>query len=367
MHTAELHTADLASLRAPREFPAVSVIMPTLRADPGRQNPLRLRNMIEEASRRLSDANLPQDEAAGVIAALGHAAASAGLRHPAEALVLLAAPGGEYHSFVLPYVTATPRVVIGRSFATRDIVAARQHAWAYWVLALSEQPTRLWSGHGEQLAESGGGSFPMLYDDSLPDQRGPVPRAREAVKVKNDRREEFFRHVLAATASVMSADPRPLVVTGVRRYLAYFEQLAPVAVRERFIGPVEGSFDQATPSELAALVAPVLTAERERWQRAAISRLEEARSERLFAGGLYQVWDLASAGQVRELLAEEGYLAPARESGGHLLQPGSAGGDPVDDAVDTIMDAVLSSGGEVIFVPDGSLEDCDRIAASLRY
>ncbi len=31
------------------------------------------------------------------------------------------------------------------------------------------------------------------------------------------------------------------------------------------------------------------------------------------------------------------------------------------------MDAVLDGGGEVIFVPDGSLEDSHRVAASLRY
>jgi hypothetical protein len=163
------------------------------------------------------------------------------------------------------------------------------------------------------------------------------------------------------------ADGRPLVVTGVPRYLAYFEQLAPAPAMSQFIGSAEGSFDHASGPELAAIVAPVLTAERQRWQAEAIGRLETARSERLFAGGLTQVWDLAAAGQIRELLAEEGYLAPARQDEGHLLPPGDPGGEQVDDAVDAIMDAVLDGGGEVIFVPDGSLESSHRIAASLRY
>lgn len=367
METAELQTADLAGLRAPREYPAVSVIMQTLRADPGRQNPIRLRNMIDEASRRLREDNLPQQTAAGVISALDLAAGAADLRRAAEALVLFAAPGGEHHTFTLPYVRAVDRVVIGRSFATRDIINAREHAWAYWVLAMSEQPTRLWSGSGEDLTEASAGNFPVSYSDSMPVRRGPVPRARQATRMKNDRREEFFRHVLAAMASVIAEDPRPLVVTGVRRYLGYFGQLAPVPVSERLIGSVEGSFDSVSAAEMSGLVAPVLTAERERWQRGAVTRLDEAKSERLFASGLDQVWDLAAGGQVRELLVEESYLPTARQSGGHLLPAGSGGGETVDDAVDEIMDAVLGSGGEVIFVPDGSLEDYGRIAAALRY
>lgn len=366
MQTAELHAADLAALRAPREFPAVSVIMPTLRADPGRQNPILLRNLIDEATRQLRGDSPGREVADEVIAALNNAAANADLRRAAEALVLLAAPSGEHHTFVLPYVRATSRVVIGKTFATRDVIDAREHVWAYWVLAMSEQPTRLWSGFGEELAEFTD-SFPQFYEDMLPDQRGPVPRPRQQTQIKNDRREEFFRQVLGQMAHVMAADSRPLIVTGVRRYLAYFEQLAPVAVRDRYVGSVEGSYDQATPSELAHLVAPVLGAERDRWQRAAIGRLDEAKSERLFASGLVQVWDLAAAGQVRELLVEEDYLVPARQSDGHLMTGGSAGGEPLDDAVEVIMDAVLSSGGEVIFVPDGSLEGYGRMAASLRY
>lgn len=367
METAELHTADLAALREPRQFPAVSVITPTLRADPGRQNPIRLRNLIDEAARLLRGDSTPREAADQVVAALNSAAAAADLQHAAEALVLLAAPGGEHHTFILPYISASSRVVIGRTFATRDIVDAREHVWAYWVLAMSELPTRLWSGFGEELTEFTTAGFPMSYEQTLPPMHGPVPRQRQQTGIKNDRREEFYRQVLATTAHVLASDPRPIVIAGVRRNLIYFEQLAPVAVRDRYIGSVEGAYDQVTASELSTLVAPVLSAERERWQRAAISRLDEAKSDRLFASGLDQVWDLASSGQVRELLVEEDYLIPGRQSDGHLMPAGSTGGEPVDDAVELIMDAVLSSGGEVIFVPDGALEGYERIAASLRY
>jgi hypothetical protein len=357
MLTAELGESDLAALRSPREFPAVSVLLPTHRAFPdNRQDTILLGKLLDEAATRLRDANLPHGIADEVIGSLEAAAAAADLDHAAEALVLFAAPGGEHHTFSLPYVHPRSRVVIGQSFATRDLVAAQEHVWNYWALVLSEQPTRLWSGTGERLTESTAGGFPMSYDVlQLPIQRGAQGETA------------LFRHVLGEMTSVLADEGRPLVVTGVPRCLAYFDQLAPAAVKSQFIGAAEGSFDHATGPELAAIVAPALTAERQRWQADAIDRLETARSERLFAGGLSQVWDLAAAGQIRELLVEECYLAPARQDGGHLLPPGDPSGEQVDDAVDTIMDAVLDGGGEVIFVPDGALESAQRIAASLRY
>ena len=336
--TAEFSERDLAALRAPREFPAVSVIMPTQRTHQGnRRDPVVLRDLLDETAARLHSENLPHGMSAEVLAALDRAADSVDLRHTADALTLFAAVDGEHYAFTLPYVRPVARVVIGRCFATRALVCAQEHAWRHWVLALSEQSARLWSGTGERLALRRG--FP----------RGD------------------WHHVFGEVGGVLAQDSRPLVVTGVKRDLAYFAQLAPASVKSQFIGSVEGDFDQATGLELAAWVTPVLSAERERWQRSSIERLDVARSERLFASGLSEVWDLAAAGQVRELLVEEDYLAPARQSGGHLLPPGDPGGEPVDDAVDTIMDAVLNGGGEVIFVPDGSLEDCQRIAASLRY
>jgi Bacterial archaeo-eukaryotic release factor family 3 len=368
MRTAELDTADLADLRAPRRFPAVSVILPTHRTYPeNRQDPIRLRNLLDEASIRLREENVERDVAREVVSALDHAAADVDLTRAAETLVLLAASGGEQHSFVLPYVHAKERVVIGQSFATRDLIAASEHVWNYWVLALSEQSCRLWSGAGEELAEAALRGFPMPYSESLPAERSPVPRAREAAAFDCDRREQFFRDAYTAMACVLASDPRPVVLAGVRPYLSYFGQLPPEPVRARLIGSAEGRFDEATGAELADLIAPVLTAERARWQRAAIGLLERARSERLFASGLGQVWELAATGQVWEALVEEGYLAPARLAGGRLLPPDVPGGEPVEDAVDDIVDDVLDGGGEVIFVPDGSLDRYQHIAASLRY
>ena len=62
--------------------------------------------------------------------------------------------------YVLPF-TLNERVVVDDTFFTRDLVHALNRARRYWVLSLSEQATRLYSGTREDLEEITTGGFPM--------------------------------------------------------------------------------------------------------------------------------------------------------------------------------------------------------------
>jgi hypothetical protein len=354
--------ADLAGLRQPRDFPAISLVMPTHRHRPeNRQDPIRLRSLLDEAGRRLRDlkAELPRGQADELLRSLEKAADQVDLQHAREALVLFAAPGGEEHAFVLPYVTVTERLVFDRTFATRDLVAAREQTWKYWVLALSEQPTRLWSGEGETLTEVDNALFPLHW--------GGVEKAERGTPNDSARRGEFFRQVERAMAETRKADRRPIVLLGVQRYLAYFAEFASQGLRDDVIGTVEGSFDQASGHELFERAAPVLAGEQRRRRDAALAQLEPARSEKRLAAGLEEVWELAGQGRIGQLMVEHGYLAPALIEDGRLLPADAADGEPVPDAVDELIEITMAAGGEVSFVPDDSLADHDRVAAVLRY
>lgn len=357
-----MDAAELAGLRAPRTFPAISLIMPTHRHRPeNRQDPVRLRSLLDEAGRRLKELKqeLPRGVADEVMGSLEKAADQVDPQHVAEALVLFAAADGDQHAYVLPRVSVTERIVIGTTYATRDLVAAAQHTWRYWVLALSEQPTRLWAGDGEHLTEVDNALFPLSW--------GGTEQAERGTPSDSARRGDFFRHVERAMAEMMKADRRPIVLLGVQRDLAYFDEYASGSIKEQVAGTVEGNFDKASAAELLDRVAPVLAAEQQRWQQDAIDALEPARSERRLASGLEAVWELAGHGRIARLVVEQGYLAPARESDGRLLPADSEDGELLEDAVDDLIEATLNSSGEIVFVPDGSLAEYDRVAAVLRY
>jgi len=359
---------NLRELRQPRRFPAVSVVMPTHRTRPeNQQDKVRLKVLMEEARRRLEGMDLERGMAEEVLEALGKAAGQVDFQHVAEGLVLLAAPGGESHTYVLPRVNVAERVVIDDTFATRDLVALQEITWKYWVVVLSEQPSRLWSGEGEQLTQVANALFPMKFEDSLPDERGMPPTQRQQFRIQDDRRMQFFREVERNLTEILKRDPRPVIILGVPRYLAYFNDLAGGPVADALIGTVEGSHDTASGYEIGDLVAPVLAAEHTAAQRRALAELDAARSSRRFAGGLAEIWELAAQGRVDHLLVEEGYFAPARIRDGRLFPSSSSEGKPVQDAIDDLIEAVLERSGRVTLVADDSLTAERRVAAVLRY
>ncbi|WP_106402087.1 baeRF3 domain-containing protein [Actinocorallia populi] len=362
-----MDASQLADLHEPRPFPAVSIIMPTHRLLPGRrEDQVRLKVLLDEARHRLRELELERGVADELMRNLEKAAEQVDFDHTAEAVVLLAAHGGEAHSFVLPRVSVRERVIIDDTFATRDLVAMLENTWKHWVLSLGKQ-TRLLGGDGQRISEVNNALFPMFYDEAVPvpDERGrPVPHE---FHIGDERRMQFLRQIETNLTEVLKRDPRPLVVIGVQRHLSAFQEVVHNAVADAVIGTVEGNFDTATPAEVASAVEPVLEEEHRRAQQRALDELDGARSARRFAGGLEECWELAPLGRVAHLMVEESHFVPARIVDGRLQPDDGMEGEYVSDAVDDLVEAVLRGDGKVTFVPDGSLDEHGRVAAVLRY
>ena len=82
------------------------------------------------------------------------------------------------------------------------------------------------------------------------------------------------------------------------------------------------------------------------------------------------MWRLAKDGRGHLLLVEKDFHYPARmdESGRHITPVDDVtGSDVMADAVDEIIDTVLSKQGRVVFLENGQLETHQSIALILRY
>lgn len=221
-----MDAATLSGLRKPRAYPAVSVLMPTHRAVTGsREDRIRLRNLLAEARRRLhDDARVPPGAADHVVHGLERAAEEVDLRHASDGLVLFAAPGGEHHAFTIGQ-HVDERVIVNTGFATRDLVAAYTRTPRYWLLSLSDQRARLWDGHGEELTERTRGGFPVV--PAPIDETGSGRQARRAAQGGDgERQRQLMRDVVAALDRVLGRDRRPLIVAGVTRHQAFFDEVA---------------------------------------------------------------------------------------------------------------------------------------------
>jgi len=360
-----LSPATLAELRRPRPYPAVSVLTPTHRREPDSgQDPVRLRNMVAEAKKRLeSDPAVTRERRTEVAEQLDRALAEVDLVHAEDGLVIFAAPG-EHQVWSLAR-TVPARVVLSDTFLTRNLVSAQAAEKPFWVLSVSADRVTLWSGGVDRVVEQRSGGFPLTrsqpnFDAERQQRIGDLPST-----FRDEGTRQFLREADTAMSAVLREEPRPLYVTGEDAALSLLGEAGTVAGAAVLVR--HGGLAHAGPEAVWQALRPVLEAETRKDTTSVMSDLTSARGRRTFAAGLDELWQSAREGRVRLLAVEENYKATVRDQGDHLVpaEPGDLDGR--EDIVDEIVEQCLETGADVRFVPDGTLDDADGMAAVLRY
>lgn len=361
-----MNRQDIRLLQQMRGYPALTITLPTYRTSPdNKQDPVQLKNLVTEAANRLLG-EFDKRELAPLLQRLEQLAATVDFRNTLDGLALYVNRDFA-RAFYLPFALKA-RVVVDETFFTRDLVYALNHSPRYWVLALSEKPTRLFEGLRDNLTEITDGGFPMTH--TLPGGATSLPGGQGVQKsaYRDEHHRQFFRQVDAAFKPFIAEDALPLVVVGVDRYQAFFKEVT--SHGEAIISTITGSHDKTSAHELGKLVWPLVEANLRERRRQALADLDKAVSERKSVSTVGEVWRLAHEGRGRLLLVEEDYHYPARvnEAGTQLLPAEDVTApDVLDDAVDDIIETVLSFQGQVIFVDNGDLAQHQRIALILRY
>lgn len=359
-----MNRLDLELLQKERGYPAVTVTMPTNRTFPeNRQDPVRLKNLVGQAVDRLMK-EFGKRQIAGVLRNLNEAADSVDHNMNLDGMAVFA-NSSMYRVFHLPFALRE-RVVVDETFLTRDLVFALNRSARYWLLVLSEKPTRLYEGFRDTLSEVRDGSFPMEHTGpggatSLPGGRG-VSRSA----FRDQRHRQFFMTVASSLAGYAAAEPLPLFVTGVDKFVSMFRDQSSVPVR----GALKGSHDGTPVHDLGAMVWPLVEEHLAGIRQSRIDELSRAAGADRVLATLGGIWAASHEGRGKVLLVEEGFHCPATVDGtGMGVTPSDSPGSPgvIDDAVDEIIEAVIAGKGEVVFVPDGALDNYQRMALILRY
>lgn len=361
----DLSPATLAELRRPRPYPAVSVLTPTHRRDPlNTQDAVRLRNVVAEAKRQLeADPAVTRDRRTEVARQLDRALSEVDLTHSEDGLVIFAAPG-EHQVWSLAR-SVPERVVLSDTFLTRNLVSAHTAERPFWVLSVSADRITLWNGGVDRVVEERGGGFPMTrraenFDPERLERIGDQPSA-----FRDEGTRHFLRDADTAMEAFLRRHPRPLYVTGEPAALSALSEIGTVckdAVHVQHGGLAHGSHEAVWQA-----MRPVLEEEARQNTAQVLKELEAARGRKEFAAGVDELWQSARDGRVRLLAVEENYRVTVRDTGEHLVIAANGDLDARDDIVDEIVEQCLETGAEVRFVPDGTLEDADGMAAVLRY
>ncbi len=360
-----MNRQEIQLLQRMRLMPSVTITMPTHRTSPdNKQDPIRLKNLTTEAVNRLLK-DFSKRDIEPLLGRLRAVTEEIDHEYNLDGLAIFVNRDFS-RTYRLPF-KLKERVVVDDQFHTRDLVFAMNRSPRYWVLVLSEKPTRLYEAVRDDLEEVTDGLFPMKYtgpgaDEPLPGGFGIEP------SIKLDRyHEAFFREVDREFDRVTKSDPAPLVLVGVDYYLSTFNK---VATKNDLIAEVRGNYDRLNAHDLGRLVWRYAEPGFQARSEQALRDLEAAVGARRYASTIGEVWRYAHEGRVATVLVEENFHAPARlsEDGMNIVvsdKPEDL--NVMDDATDFVVEETLLKGGRVVFVPDGTLAQHGRVAAILRY
>lgn len=376
-----IERTELTQLQAHRGFPAITIVAPVYGTSaPDRQQTIpRVKNLVRQAQDRL-EAELTAREAAPYVEKMESLLGELDPTRGGQGVALFISEDVQ-RLLYLP-TAVEERVSINHTFATREAVVAHIRSRRYRVLSLTEKSAHIYEGRRDALQEIHRSGFPMGIQVDGVKIEIPGSYGVEPSRKHDGEEREFFNRVEHALEELHDQDALPLVLVGVERTLAYFDEVlnGPRLNKLQIVARLHGNYEKVPTSQLEEKVWPLV----DEWERAgrmqALDRLTEAVGPGRAASGIGEVWPMAHSGRIDTLLVEDGYLQPARIHRGQEPETQVPGGqlevvsldnasesELMDDAVDQIIEAVMGAGGTVVFVENGELEKHERIAAVLRY
>jgi hypothetical protein len=357
---------DIKEISKIKGEPCVTITLFTHRTAPrNQQDKIRLENLVKQAEIQLLE-KYDKNQAAPVIERLKNLARDIDYQNTLDGLVVFV-NASLARTFYLPF-NIGERVVVQDSFHTRDLVFAMNRTPRYWVLVLSEKPTRLFEVSRKEFIEVDEGEFPMTHEGPGGEQALPGGFGIKRSGYRDEYHRKFFRSVDNALRPFLLDDPLPLVVVGVDRFLAFFNKMT--QHQDWIIASLKGSHDSTSVHELGELVWPLVKVALDEKRQQVFAELEQAISDRKYASSVGEVWRMANDGRGRLLIVEEDFHYPAKidEKTGQLVpaeDPTAPG--VITDVVDEIIETVLRKDGKVVFVDKGKLQNHRGIALILRY
>jgi hypothetical protein len=383
-------TDDLQALMAAEANRAVSIFMPTHVAGREiRQDPIRLRKLIEDAAGQLTAVGCRRPEAEALLAPAMRLTEDGDFwRHQDRGLAIFLAPGLFRH-FRVP-AEFGEKVVVGRHFHLKPLLPLLEAHRRFLVLAISAGRARIFDANPLGMAELQNLSLPAgvaaisaetVYENTR--QTNPAPGAGRGgpggvAKTQNlgedpeEQRKaqlvEYLRRVASALQQRLAGDRRPIVLAAQPEIQGHFRAIARLASllpQPLDINP-DALDERALHRRAYDLVKPIFDDSRAAAQRQAEQLLgeEDARA----TADAAEIVAAAHDGRIDTL-----FLAPDAELWGRydenrrqvIAHDQRQAED--DDLLDYAATLTLLKGGHVTVMPKTAIPGAGLAAALLRY
>jgi len=366
--------------------PCVSIYQPTYRHHPDNaQDPIRYRNLVREAEKRLRDA-FDGPEVDAIVEQLDRQGRDRAFwNHRTDGLAVLASP--ERFAFVELQRPVAERVVVSDSFHVKPLVRALQSADRFTLLGLTRQRARVFEGNRYALDEIDLPGVALTLTEALGDERSEPHLTVASYGMKGGKAggaamhhghggrdeevdvdtERFFRHVDRMVGEhVSKPSGLPLLLVALKEHHTPFHEVSHNAFLLQ--GGVEGNPEAFDLDTLRAKAWSALEPFYVGRLAELADRFGSARARDLAGADVAEVARAATEGRVEVALVEADRQIPGRMGASSgSVEPGSASRSDAADVLDDIAEAVLRTGGEVVVVPAERMPVDTGVAAIYRY
>jgi hypothetical protein len=359
-----MNRSELKKLQSIKEYPSVSILMPTHRHFPeNQQDPIRLKNLVKRAETRLlgefskHEVKILTDNIYAIIEGID-------FNYLLDGLAVFA--NKKYSGkFLLPF-PVKERMTVDTTFLTRDLVFAMNRTQPYYVLVLGDKASQVYLGVRDSVSEVKSENFPVVNKFRQMLDEADTKHTNDRLEDNIEKARNYFRDV-DKEFKKLNIDSYPVALAGVEGNIRIFKN---VSTGMEILAAVKGSYDKSSASELAKHIWPEVKKGMADNRKQVLKKFEESIGMKRAATGIDEVWKTANEGRGEILIVETNYHYSARlnNSGLQLIPADSSNGPEVmDDAVDEVIETVINKGGKVYFVDNEGLKQFDRISMILRY
>lgn len=338
-----------------------TIILQTHRTLPDNEkDPIVLKNLIKEAETRLQ-ATCERSLVRVVINKLNTLAEKIDHRHNLESLILFASEDiAEYTR--LP-ITVDNRVVVDKTFATRDLVRALHQESSYYVLVLSRDKARLIEALNDKVTAEIEKGFPMVNTDL-----NPVQRAESAIGSRQTNLLlEFFNRVDKQLNEIQSDTPLQVIIC--TEESNYPEYLRIADRKEMIAGKLNGNRMHEKPHHIINSAWPVIKQLVKEKNEQRLAELHVAVNSQNFLTDFNEIWQAVNGGRGKTLFVKKGYFQPARLENNsiELVTDENSANANVDDIIDEMIEKNLAKGGDAVFIDGEELDQFQGLVLVTRY
>jgi hypothetical protein len=261
-------------------------------------------------------------------------------------------------------IAVEDRVIIDKSFATRDLIRALHKEKEYYVLVLSRDKARLIETFNDKVVQEMEGNFPIENVSLHPKQRAEAAIANRQTNLM----QEFFNIVDKQLIEVIKENPLPVLIC--TEESNYFEYLKIADRKAIFIGHLNGNRMEEKAHHIVDAAWPIVQQVRKERNSQRLQELSAAENTGKLVADFNDIWHAVNQGRGETLFVQRGYFQPARLVNDTIELVPEEQTDRtgvIDDIIDEMIEVNMQYGGDSVFLSEEELKKYKGLVLTTRY